>query len=87
VPIDTQYYSVILNSLNYRKDFSTCPHWTTTTRKTKEKMVEHRNRPLGLILEWKMMIERIRIVQRMVMYVSLRNSNKELCYSRRENYL
>jgi hypothetical protein len=28
----------------------------TTARKTKEKMVGDRNRPLGLILEWKMMI-------------------------------
>jgi hypothetical protein len=32
------------------------PHWTTTAGKTKEKMVGDRNRPLGLILEWKMML-------------------------------
>jgi hypothetical protein len=29
------------------------PHWTTTARKTEEKMVGDRNRPLGLVLEWK----------------------------------
>jgi hypothetical protein len=32
------------------------PHWTTTARKIKEKMVGDRNRPLGLVLEWKMMM-------------------------------
>jgi hypothetical protein len=37
-------------------DFSICPHWMMTARKTKDKMVGDRNRPLGLILEWKMMM-------------------------------
>jgi hypothetical protein len=32
-----------------------CPHWTTA-RKTKEKMVGDCNRPLALILEWKIMM-------------------------------
>jgi hypothetical protein len=32
------------------------PHWTTTARKSEEKTVGDRNRPLGLILEWKMMM-------------------------------
>jgi hypothetical protein len=33
-----------------------CPHWTTNARKTEEKMVGDCNKPLGLILEWKMMM-------------------------------
>jgi hypothetical protein len=36
-------------------NFSICLDWKTTARKTEEKMVGDRNRPLGLILEWKMM--------------------------------
>jgi hypothetical protein len=32
------------------------PRWTTTARKTEEKMVGNSNRPLGLILEWKIII-------------------------------
>jgi hypothetical protein len=36
------------------KQMSVCPSWMTA-RKTKEKMVGVHNRPLGLILEWKMM--------------------------------
>jgi hypothetical protein len=32
-----------------------CPHWTTTARKTEEKIVGDCNRTLGLILHWKMM--------------------------------
>jgi hypothetical protein len=33
-----------------------CPNWKTTDKKTEEKMIGDRNRPLGLILEWKMMM-------------------------------
>jgi hypothetical protein len=33
--------------------FQYSPHWTTTARKTEKKMVGDHNRPLGLILEWK----------------------------------
>jgi hypothetical protein len=32
------------------------PHWTTTARKTEEKMAGDRNRALGLILDGKMMM-------------------------------
>jgi hypothetical protein len=43
------------------KQFSICLYWTTTARKTKEKTVGDRNRPAGLILEWKMMMITIMI--------------------------
>jgi hypothetical protein len=36
-------------------------HWTTTARKTEEKMVGGRNRPQGLIQEWQMMIYELRL--------------------------
>jgi hypothetical protein len=39
-----------------------CPHRTKTARKTKEKMVGDCNRPLGLILEWKMMMMMVVVV-------------------------
>jgi hypothetical protein len=32
------------------------PHWMTTARKTEEKMAGDRNRPLGLVLDGKMMM-------------------------------
>jgi hypothetical protein len=38
------------------QDSKTNVSTTTTSRKTKDKMVVDRNRPLGLILEWKMMM-------------------------------
>jgi hypothetical protein len=38
-------------SQDSKTKFSTCPHWTTTARKTEEKMAGDRNMPLGLILE------------------------------------
>jgi hypothetical protein len=42
------------NSQDYKTNVSVWPYWTTTARKTEEKMVGDRNRLLGLLLEWKM---------------------------------
>jgi hypothetical protein len=42
--------------VNIIPDVSLCSHWTTTARKTKEEMVVDSNRPLYLVLEWKMMM-------------------------------
>jgi hypothetical protein len=41
---------------DYKTNVSVWPYWTTTARKTEEKMVGDRNRLLGLLLEWKIMI-------------------------------
>jgi hypothetical protein len=41
------------NRPGFHNKYFDMPHWTTTARKTEEKMVGDCNRPLGLILEWK----------------------------------
>jgi hypothetical protein len=40
--------------LEFQNKCFNMPHWTTTARKIEERMVGDRNRPLDLILEWKM---------------------------------
>jgi hypothetical protein len=54
-----QHVKKKLTELALQNKFFDMPHWTTTARKSKEKMVGVRNRPLGLVLEWKMMFSDI----------------------------
>jgi hypothetical protein len=42
-------------SQDFKTHFLICPNWTTA-RKTKEKVFGDHNRPLGLILEWKVVV-------------------------------
>jgi hypothetical protein len=44
------------------------PQRTTTARKTEEKMVADRNRPIGLMLEWK------KIIMMMMMMTTMRRT-------------